>query len=783
MRLSKQFPFRMSLMNATVIPTQMNDSINLFLMLNGSISISTPDQEYLLHTDDLLVINPFQQYKIVGTEKNLFLYLQISREQMAQHVSLTELPFFDCCTLDSSETKLEQFKKLRETLARLMVAYFKKNEETDLEVYQYLFTLLTCLIKEFKKITTSAHPLSVTTTDEKINAIIEHIQKNYDEPISLEQLAKAADLSYYHLSRLFKKQVGVTFTEYQNQIKLIHATEELLLTDHAIVKIALNNGFASVKHFHQVFKKKYGLTPSVYRKEHSSDRSLLTNTDDAADFQELSGTIALQELAKYLVENDIDDESVVIKQELSLAIPNTAQPEYRQTKKIIKIGQAFEGLSNTVQRELNSLQKESHFDLIQFTGFCEESNFESDVHLISEYIRNNQWFDFLVQIQLKPMIQLIPPEQLLQRNEMQVWCDRQLKMLRHFLNRYGYEEMNQWFLEWHLSDPDNEQQKGANYWGYNYFYRKLKQLIPQCTIGFQSLISLDEQTYSSYCEFLLLQKNQHCLPGFISFQADPYDSQQIKKEHSLYFKEYQQNILNRVLAGISLIQSEEKDIDWRPEIYLTNWNTLVGEGDTLAGTFFRSALILESIIELSEQISGMAFWLNIKVKERQTHRREDSSLSVFLYEELRRPLFFSLSFLDRMSGQLISKGDGYLLTQHNNHYQLLLYNSSYLDPVYSVDSYQVQYQSKKMAVHLKNMPAGDYLLRHYVLDKDHGGIYNDWIRVGGQTEIDLELLTYLTQKIMPKFELSRESVSPEGFTLDSTLTLNACHLYVFQPIY
>ncbi|MBO0441208.1 helix-turn-helix domain-containing protein [Candidatus Enterococcus ikei] len=781
---SKQFPFHLALMKVSYAPPQISDYLTLFLMLSGSMVVTTGEKDYQLHKDDILVINPRQQFQIKSSDKNLLLSLRISRTPITSQFKENWLPYIECSTANAKTIDTEKFQQLREALVHLMAAYFKQNEETELEIYQHLFTLLTQLVKNFKKEVIAVPQITADLTDDRMNRLLEQIQKDYDQPISLEMLAENSGISYYHLSRSFKKQVGVTFTEYLNQIRLMHAAEALVLTSQSVIKVALNSGFSNAKSFHQVFKKQYGLTPANYRKKYSLAKDQEQKTSEDGNYQEIAGAAALQELAKYLVEKDIEDENAAIEQRLQLILPKETQPTYHRSKKIIKIGPAGEGLANGVQRELCILQKDLAFDLVQFEGFCEETNFDNDVLLVSEYILNNQWFDFLVKIQLKPMIQLYLPETYTEKEEVQLWCDKQLKIIRHFLNRYGRDEVNQWYIQWSLPKVSGRWNEGSR-WGYHYFYRKLKQLVPGCKLGLMSLRSLAEKDYQQYQAFIHEQASQHCLPEFISFHADPYASGAIKEEHALHFKNYQQEILSRVKSVIATSQTDKKlsVSDWVPEIFLTDWNTLVGEGNTFSGTFFRSALILESIVELSEEVTGIAFWLNIKVKERQTHTREDSSLSVFLYEELRRPLFFSLRFLNHLNGELVASGDGYILTRNQGQYQLLLYNSSYLDPLYSVDSFQVQYQTKKVKVQLQELPVGDYLIREYVLDKDHGGIYNDWIRVGGQAELDHELQKYLEQKIVPKFELKKERIDSLGYELEATLTLNACQLYLFQPLY
>lgn len=443
MEKSQQLPFYLTLTKVRYVPPQMSEYLTLFFVISGNMTVMIGEKKYDLYADDLVVVNPFQYYQIESLEKNLLLTLCISKAPILSSFKEDWLPYIECSSIGIQENQTEKLQKLRESLVHLMAVYFKNNHDSELEIYQYLFTVLNYLIKEFKKETVFVPQIITETVDERMNQVLETIQKEYDQSLSLEVLAERSGISYYHLSRSFKKQIGINFTEYVNQIRLIHATEALILSSQPIIKVALNNGFSSMKNFHQVFKKHYDMTPSIYRKKYSLVNKQEKEITENTEFQKVSNAEALQELAKYLIGKDIQDENAAIEQELALVMPKEFQSEYHRNKKIIKIGPANEGLNNCIQKELRILQRELNFDLIQFEGFCQETNFDDDVLLISEYILNNQWFDLLVEIQLKPMIQLCIPEQFMDKEAIKLWCDKQLVIIRHFLNRYGREEVNQ----------------------------------------------------------------------------------------------------------------------------------------------------------------------------------------------------------------------------------------------------------------------------------------------------------------------------------------------------
>ena len=114
--------------------------------------------------------------------------------------------------------------------------------------------------------------IEFNSNDIKINKQIDYIKNfidnNYAEDIKLENLSKMAYMNKFHLISEFKQSYRVTPIEYLI-LKRIEITKNLLIsTNHSMEEISSIVGFNSQSYFNQVFKKKVGLTPSQFRKNH-----------------------------------------------------------------------------------------------------------------------------------------------------------------------------------------------------------------------------------------------------------------------------------------------------------------------------------------------------------------------------------------------------------------------------------------------------------------------------------------------------------------------------------
>jgi len=109
---------------------------------------------------------------------------------------------------------------------------------------------------------------------DRLSPIIEsaqvYINEHLNENLSLKHVAEKVGVSESHLSRSFKQETSMTFSNYVHTIKVKKAQHLLLLTDKSIIDIGLSLGFTTQSHFTKVFKSITDTTPLQYKKQHQS---------------------------------------------------------------------------------------------------------------------------------------------------------------------------------------------------------------------------------------------------------------------------------------------------------------------------------------------------------------------------------------------------------------------------------------------------------------------------------------------------------------------------------
>ena len=105
---------------------------------------------------------------------------------------------------------------------------------------------------------------SLVSNHPAVDRVREFLDTHACETITLDQLAQEAQLSPYHLIRLFKHHTG--FTPHAFQIdRRINRSKKLLKSSNSIADVALKTGFSDQAHFQRSFKQYTALTPAQYQ--------------------------------------------------------------------------------------------------------------------------------------------------------------------------------------------------------------------------------------------------------------------------------------------------------------------------------------------------------------------------------------------------------------------------------------------------------------------------------------------------------------------------------------
>ena len=103
-------------------------------------------------------------------------------------------------------------------------------------------------------------------SDRRLKRVLAFMREHYTEALTLDRLAAEAGISKFHFARLFRERAGVTPHAHLVQLRLECAAHLLTTTDRRIDNIARHCGFASAAHFGSIFARRFGASPSAFRR-------------------------------------------------------------------------------------------------------------------------------------------------------------------------------------------------------------------------------------------------------------------------------------------------------------------------------------------------------------------------------------------------------------------------------------------------------------------------------------------------------------------------------------
>ncbi len=137
--------------------------------------------------------------------------------------------------------------------------------ETELMCSRLIMDLLTMMLQS-----APSKLFHITAVPEYIQAIVQHIEKNYAENISLNELSEQYAVSKFHLSRVFKRYIGIPIHEYQIQLRINLSKGMLISSPLSVAEVSQKVGFDNVSHFITLFKERVHDTPHTFRKKWQS---------------------------------------------------------------------------------------------------------------------------------------------------------------------------------------------------------------------------------------------------------------------------------------------------------------------------------------------------------------------------------------------------------------------------------------------------------------------------------------------------------------------------------
>nr|WP_241433016.1 helix-turn-helix domain-containing protein [Listeria cornellensis] len=620
----------------------------------------------------------------------------------------------------------------------------------------------------------------ISVHDTRITRITQQLEQQFDEPITLQDIAEQEFLSTSYLSRYFKKVTGLGFLQYLTQIRLKYSLEDLRTSSANISQIAQKNGFSSPKNFTTSFKAHYGKTPATYRQEalaggvSIADKPEILTTQTKRVVQSPSLLAKLATYRQAAEQVHFVDKAPFEKKTISIASSKpTAIPDAMH---ILTIGELREVLKENVQTQLVMAKEELSVryvgirHLIQGSTLLPDKETDEKVPTSSPYANADLAIAYLKKLDLGLFIRMEYQEISVDED---AFFEKLEHFLRHMMHVFGRQFVSQWYFmyfEPHLTAVSKKELQRV----YVRLHTVLKRFDVRIQVGSYLPFSERREAPLSNHEWMAEAANQI---DFIAFNANQNEAVDFSKSAHAEFIVTQDYVLSKTRKLKQYLRSHQLD---KPLI-LINWNTLTGNTRYTNGTFFRGALIFQTVLAVSSEVDGLGFWINTELHEDEWKERSIrlDGLELFHFFNGKRPAFYALKFKERLRGEIVACGNDFILTEFEDGYQLVLLNCMHFNPLYSVEDSLLQDYRKESHIRLKGLLPGHYQLRTFQFDRDNGALYSKYWELNSRHGLDQEVLDYAAQASVPKLSVSDE-VMTDDWSFYAYLDVNAIHFYEFR---
>lgn len=420
------------------IQSDFNMGLLLLFIIEGSSKIYINGKRKIFQTNDIVIINDLEHYRIYSNEDTVIACLYLSRCELDYFFQFEKKYYIDVDKLDNSVLKYYMNK--------VLANYIKYKNDMDTNVFNTIKQLMMTL--RLYRIVDKDHDYYLNND---IHKAINYMHDHYKEKLYIAEVATNCILSVRWFSENLEEITDMKFRELRKSIRLSYAIFDLIYSKKSITQIAGDNGFAYESNFITSFRDKYHITPAKYRKQLTNDQYYPFNNKRTNLIENLN---KISHRLKDLTNNVADYISLDIHldEQLTSKLP---------TSNLLIYIRNIETLTNNFQQsKLLTMRREIGQYGLMFSHhlineLLNESNFESNRLM-------HQMFSFSLEHQFEISFEIN-----LSRNEnLEVFADRFKRLLNYLIDCTYYYGQRQFHFYLNMT-----------YYQYNHVHKMINETL------------------------------------------------------------------------------------------------------------------------------------------------------------------------------------------------------------------------------------------------------------------------------------------------------------------
>ena len=763
--------FAVTVEDIRLLAQDEGDSLTILWVLEGQAELQTDARNETVPTNGLALINRHQRWRFSSQCANVTLRVTLSGRWVIKLYN----DFFahDYAIPAESGGNVPQCDELRHLLRQLLVVTLVNDPHRyRLEANRWLSEILLLLVGRFQLPARLKSRDQHADVSKRIARVLERINASYTRRITLAEIAESEFVSEAWLSRLFRKEMGVSFMQYITALRLEKAADALRLTSRPLHQIALEHGFASTRMMTDRFRRYHNMSPAEFRKarRHRPDASPLRATPREQRFAVAVDTLfgLLNNAEARGWESSPLTHSPRQERILDLQKLYPLSSALRRTRLVVTLRELDDLLREDVRQHLEALH-----EAIPVEGIDIAEPF------LSSRLFATGWDDphmagYACWYHLQQLFSWVAKKgwTLLLHTGVTTRCDLLTRFLQLSVNRFLPDITAGWHVVMHWSPQANaETQEHA----WRAQRAALRTYLPRAKLGVWHRFSPVDNELSGDALFRSEMLDE---ADFLACPADANELLDLAQLDPAHLSSSENYPVLKVRQILSALRQRQRTLP----VWLLSWNTLTGNTRATNGWFFRGALLMQNLLGLSEQVWLAGFWLNsgLQGEARANNTLDTSSLALQYNHGLPRPIYWVLWLWQRLRGEVLVNDKSILLLRHQGGYQLLLRNVVVFNPLLSSEEAFIQRFRQQYHLELRGM-RGSWRIKSHLFDRHNGALYPLLEGIGSDSGPDEEVWRWIAHKARPSLSLRDERLY-DGWQMTESLESNALALYEFTPL-
>lgn len=495
--------------------------------------------------------------------------------------------------------------------------------------------------------------------------------------------------------------------------------------------------------------------------------------------------------------------------QISADVSRITGPHDRAALLVVGAGRANEGLRADWQAQLATTQKEIGFRYIRFHGLLDD-----DMGIYSEDADGNPRYNFqyidtlydaLLALHIRPFVELsFMPSKLASGQktvfwykgnitppkDMQKWSGLIRALVQHWRERYGEQEISNWYFEvW--NEPDLRLFFDGDFDQYMDLYRAtattIKEVCPTCRVGGPA--AAQEATEKKFIDYVA---SHHYPADFLSThvyatKSGYFDASTGKV--STVFDTSPDALVPRICGSRTTIQNSALP---KLELHYTEWGSSYTSVDHLHDQYLQATFVLDRLRKTISCVTSMSYWTFTDIFEERGPRFTPfyGGFGMMNYEGIRKPTYFAYKFLSELGDSDVSETDSaphgpqsWITRTGDQQIQALFWDYSPIGPPAGQDDQSFYKQiipaaaANPVKLTLTNVPHGRYRMDVYRTGYDVNDAYTAYLRMGAPAQLTREQVADL-QAAASGAPSESKIVSIDAGTFEQTFPMRQNDIYL-----